>query len=398
MNRDAENMQWDFFTLFEHAGDAHFVLDEEVFIEYNQAFLRMIGLSSKEQMQHIAPHHISPEYQPDGRISVEKANELLMATLQEGSKRFEWLHQRINGEVFLVEVSLNVMSRAGKIFIYGNWHDIHERKQTEQELHLFRALIESVADGVAIIDLETNITYANPALCAMHGCSPADILGRSVTYLIAPDERYHMDEISHMITTQGHWQNTLQAQRFNDGSTFPSHLSVSLMRQDGKSIAIIAVVRDMTEHYRQEQERLSFQEQIIESQRVAIRELSTPLIPLSQDVLLLPLVGTIDSQRAQQVLEALLEGVALHHARIAIVDITGVSTIDTMSANALIQAARAVRLLGSQVVLTGIGPAMAQTLINLGADLSSIVTRGTLQNGIEYALGGKSSLSRAVSK
>jgi anti-anti-sigma regulatory factor len=85
-------------------------------------------------------------------------------------------------------------------------------------------------------------------------------------------------------------------------------------------------------------------------------------------------------------MESLLEGVAHHQAETAILDITGVSVVDTQVANALIQAAQAVKLLGAQVVLTGIGPAMAQTLVGLGADLSSIVTRGNLQSGIAYAI------------
>ena len=102
----------------------------------------------------------------------------------------------------------------------------------------------------------------------------------------------------------------------------------------------------------------------------------------------MPLIGSIDSGRAQQIMETLLEGIASHKASIALLDITGVQIIDTQVAHALIQAAQAARLLGAQVVLTGIQPQIAQTLVHLAVDLSGIITRATLQAGIAYALQG----------
>jgi rsbT co-antagonist protein RsbR len=126
--------------------------------------------------------------------------------------------------------------------------------------------------------------------------------------------------------------------------------------------------------------------QIIETQKQALRELSTPLIPITNEVVIMPLVGTIDSQRAQQVMETLLEGIAHYQAELAIIDITGVSVVDTQVAQSLIRAAQAVNLLGAQVMLTGIQPKIAQTLVHLGTDLSDITTRGSLQTGIAAAL------------
>jgi anti-anti-sigma factor len=135
-----------------------------------------------------------------------------------------------------------------------------------------------------------------------------------------------------------------------------------------------------------EAEREALQEQIIDAQRAALRELSTPLIPVSDKVVIMPLIGTIDTGRAQQVMETLLEGVAHYQATLAILDITGVSVVDTQVAQALIGAAQAVKLLGAQVMLTGIQPQIAQTLVHLGVDLSGIETRGSLQSGIAQAL------------
>ena len=103
----------------------------------------------------------------------------------------------------------------------------------------------------------------------------------------------------------------------------------------------------------------------------------------------MPLIGTVDAQRAQRVLEVLLDGIARNGAHTAILDVTGVLVVDTMGANHLIRAAQAVGLLGAQVVLTGIRSEVAQTLLGLGADLSGIVTKGTLQNGIAFAMSSR---------
>lgn len=128
------------------------------------------------------------------------------------------------------------------------------------------------------------------------------------------------------------------------------------------------------------------EEQIIAIQAVALVALSTPLIPISEGVVVMPLIGSIDEVRARQIMETLLSGISRSQARTAILDITGVATVDHDVAHALLQAARAARMLGAQIVLTGIRPEVAQTLVSLGTHLEGIVTRGTLQSGIAFAL------------
>ena len=135
-----------------------------------------------------------------------------------------------------------------------------------------------------------------------------------------------------------------------------------------------------------ESERLELQQEIIDTQQAMLRELSTPLIPLADEVVAMPLVGRIDNSRAVQIMEILLEGIAKYQAEVAILDISGVRVIDTQVANALLQAARAAQLLGTRVVLTGISQEVAQTVVHLGADLSGIVTLANLQDGMRWAL------------
>lgn len=126
----------------------------------------------------------------------------------------------------------------------------------------------------------------------------------------------------------------------------------------------------------------------LESQSDTIRAMATPVVQLWRGVLLVPLIGTVDVSRAQQVTEVILEGVAQHQADLVILDITGVPLVDTQVAQAFIQTAQAVKLLGARVMITGIQPQIAQTLVHLGVDLRGIETQGNLQAGIAASLNG----------
>lgn len=117
-----------------------------------------------------------------------------------------------------------------------------------------------------------------------------------------------------------------------------------------------------------------------------IKELSVPVVALWDSVLHVPIVGTVDSRRAVLLTEALLAAITDQHAAYAIVDITGVSVVDTQVANYLIQTIRAAALLGCESLLVGIGPEIAQTMVQLGIDLSAIRTAATVQQGLGYAL------------
>jgi len=149
---------------------------------------------------------------------------------------------------------------------------------------------------------------------------------------------------------------------------------------------VIGLSLNSTERHRAEREQHRLQEEIIQSQQATLRGISTPLIPISERVVIMPLVGTIDQMRAQQILETLLEGIAQHQAEIVILDITGVPEVDNNTADILIRSAQAVKLLGARVMLTGIQPRIAQTLTSLEVNLGDITTHSSLQSGVAQAL------------
>lgn len=117
-----------------------------------------------------------------------------------------------------------------------------------------------------------------------------------------------------------------------------------------------------------------------------VQELSTPVVPVLEGILILPLVGFIDTERAQRIMEGLLNGIVQYRAQVVILDVTGVPVVDTGVADHLVRAARAAGLLGAQPILVGIRPEVAQTIVGLGVHLHEVATRGDLRDGLEYAL------------
>ncbi len=126
-------------------------------------------------------------------------------------------------------------------------------------------------------------------------------------------------------------------------------------------------------------------ERVIRQQQEAIRELSTPVLQVRERLLILPIIGIVDSERARQLTEQLLRGVRANRAKVVVMDITGVPSVDATVANHLVQTVEASRLLGATVIVTGLSPEIAQTLVTIGVDLTKMNTVGDLQGGIEEA-------------
>ena len=126
-------------------------------------------------------------------------------------------------------------------------------------------------------------------------------------------------------------------------------------------------------------------ERVIRQQQEAIRELSTPGLQVRERLLILPIIGVIDPQRARQLTEQLLRAIRTNRAKVVVIDITGVAAMDVTVANHLVQTVEASRLLGATVIVTGLSPEIAQTLVTIGVDLGKMNTVGDLQGGIEQA-------------
>ena len=126
-------------------------------------------------------------------------------------------------------------------------------------------------------------------------------------------------------------------------------------------------------------------ERVIRDQQESIRELSTPVLQVRERLLILPIIGVLDSARAREMTEQLLDAIRANRAKVVVIDITGVATVDVTVANHLVQTVEAARLMGASAIITGLSSKIAQTLVDLGVDLSMMKTVGDLQGGLEEA-------------
>ena len=159
----------------------------------------------------------------------------------------------------------------------------------------------------------------------------------------------------------------------------PDDALLAMMSQVGSQLG------QVVERRRAEAEQARLRERVMRAQEELLAELSTPLIPLSRDIVLMPIIGAVDANRARHMIDALLRGLEQTRSPVAIIDITGVAVVDEHVANTLLQSAQAARLLGTDVFLTGIRSGVARSIVRLGVDLSGVNTRKTLQEGIALA-------------
>ncbi len=202
------------------------------------------------------------------------------------------------------------------------------------------------------------------------------------------DIRAYLNEISHMRAVKGYTPA--------ENATYILSLRnvvMPILAEDFESISD-ALVREMN-YFTRLLDRMGLvmvenfirsREEIIRQQRADMLELSTPVIKVWDKILTLPIIGTLDSRRAQMMMEALLQKIVETCSTIAILDITGVRTMDTLVANHLIKTVTAARLMGARCILTGVSPAIAQTMVQLGIDLTQITTRAQMSDGIKLAL------------
>lgn len=258
--------------------------------------------------------------------------------------------------------------------------------EAQTQIELYQAVLDSIPSVIYTTNQQGQLLLVNQAFVAWTGRERHEIIGKYQADLFPPElVAYWQGQTDQVVASGASLASEEDSQGDSGTITFLSQRS-PLFDAQGAIYAIAGMATDITPLRQAERERELLQSQVIEAQQAALRELSTPLIPIAEGVLVMPLIGSVDSNRAQQLMETLLEGVVEHHATIVILDVTGLPVIDTQVAGVLLRVAQAVNLLGSEAILTGIGPEVAQTLVSIGADLSAIRTPGTLQNGIAYAL------------
>lgn len=263
---------------------------------------------------------------------------------------------------------------------------------------ILHTLADNIPDWVLVKDRNHRYRFANKAYAASLHMQPDEMLGKDDIELGFPEYNVKGDPERGI---RGFWADDRQVMESGEPLIIPRDIATingeehifftsKLPLKDGQGDiwGVLVLCHDVTDqHAASEAKRQSMEhEALIAAQQAAIRELSTPLIPVADGVVVMPIIGTVESTRALQIMETLLTGITQYHAHTALLDITGVKVIDTQIAAALVRSAQSARLLGTDVILTGISPEVAQTLVHIGADLGALKTHSSLQRGIAYAL------------
>ncbi len=278
--------------------------------------------------------------------------------------------------------------------VVGITTDITERLRDQKALAAQTAalreqaeLLDLAQDAIFVRTPDDAITYWNRGAELVYGYTKDQAIGANAHKLLRTEFPATHRAIRDEVAKHGRWEGELKQTTATGKSLIVASRWVSRNGGDTTEPAILEINTDITERKNAELAAMQRQEEIIRAQAIAIEELSTPLIPITDEILVMPLIGVLDSNRAQQLMQTLLSGLAASRGKVVILDITGVPVVDTAVAGSLLRSAQAVRLLGAEVILTGIRPEVAQTLVAIDARLDGITTRSTLQSAITHVLG-----------
>lgn len=318
-------------------------------------------------------------------------------------------------------------------------------EELRQQASILRLVLDSMADGVAVVDDRGELVLQNPAADRMLGpaAAPAAAEARAEAAMYLPDQVTALPASEHPLAralqgepvdqfeifvrpprrgSPGHARGDVEPRSVRgqalatpatswpgqDSGLFLTVTASPMRRKDGSISGAVAVFRDATEKKRliedlEAKNRALYEgeqakTELVERLRLAIDEISTPILELWDDVLALPIIGVVDSRRSMQIMERLLEEIVQRQSRHVIIDVTGVEMIDTRTADHFLKLIKAVALLGAQCRITGIRPAVAQTLVDLGINLSGVRASRNLKHALRDLLQGAGrTLARARS-
>lgn len=256
-------------------------------------------------------------------------------------------------------------------------------KQTidKHKMEIYEKVLDNVEEEIMLLGKDFKILWANKKVFDRYGEDREKVISdhcyrvtHNIDHVCQPP--YDICPVEETIKT-GKAATVLHTHFDKEGNKVYAEVSGYPVYEKGKVTEFIHISKDVTE-------RVMADEQLREQQK-AILELSTPVVKIWEGIITLPLIGIIDSARAQQIMEGLLSAVVETQASIAIIDITGVPFVDTEVSDRLIKTMKAADLLGTKCILVGIKPEIAQTLVHLGIDLENFETFANLQAGLEQA-------------
>jgi PAS domain S-box-containing protein len=249
---ELEKSELKFKSLFELANDAIFLMDSDIFIDCNNKTLEMFECK-KEEIVGKSPYEFSPEKQPDGRLSKEKALEKINSAFSGNPQRFEWKHKKKNGELFDAEVSLNRIVLGNNVALQAIVRDITQRKKAEEQISILAHSLKSIYESVCITDMEGKIIFVNNSFCETFGYKYEKIIGKHFSIIISEKNPVSIQDQILTSTLDDGWKGEISCKR-NDNKVFPTYLSTSVIKNDlGIPSALIAILVDITERKKSEQ-------------------------------------------------------------------------------------------------------------------------------------------------
>jgi rsbT co-antagonist protein RsbR len=265
--------------------------------------------------------------------------------------------------------------------------DLTEQKEVERKLRESERWLHLITTNVPMvifaIDKDGIFTMSEGKGLVKLGLEPGQVVGQSA-FDVYRDVPQICDEIRQCLTGETVTSNVIM------GPLVLQTMYSPILDENNEITGLIGVSVDMSETRQAEIEREKLQQEVIDAQQRAIAELSTPVIPIMDRIIVMPMVGSIDSMRARDITRALLAGIGHHRAKVVILDVTGVSLMDTGIVNHLNKTIQAARLKGARTIVTGISDAVAESIVDLGIDWSEITTLSDLQTGLLVALEGLS--------
>lgn len=288
-----------FRKLFNDSKQPMMLVEDGVFVDANQSTLDLLKLDSKDRFIGVKPEQISPEYQPDGKLSEIKVKEVVERAFREGSFRFEWEHIRSDGEHFIAEIMLTPITFGDKHLLHVVWTDITERIRLQEQFKQYKTIVQSSNDAIISKSLDGTVTSWNPAAESIFGYSEKEMLGKQLNILLPKDRSKEEESILNKVK-RGKVVKHFETERIRkDGQKIPVSVTVSpIYDTNGNVIAASKIARDITERKIQEAELENYRKHLEELVETRTAELNRAAEQIR-----------INEQRLSYALEATNDGI-----------------------------------------------------------------------------------------
>jgi len=322
--------------------------------------------------------HLAELAHPDDRAPILAA----LGQAQAGEELSGLVHRFRFKEGVYRQLSWSAAPRSDERLIFVSAHPVG---QPSLESRYFRALADATSDFVGISTLDGVVLYVNEAGMDLVGHPRERAPGMSIAAFVHPSVGAWFVETALAATMRhGRWQGEVDLLHADGSAIAVSQVSVLLRDDAGRPEVLATIARDLRP-----------QKQLEAALKLAVQEMSTPIIQVWDGVLALPVLGLVDSVRAQQMMQSLLDAIVRHGCRVTILDLTGVRTIDSSTVEHLFRMVSAARLLGSRCAVSGISSVVAQIIAQLGLDFSEVHTFQSLRDALRFAVREVGALGRA---